>query len=260
MGQKGSRLFAVMTSNTLLYSPEVMGWDPLPIVLARLGLADELSRILEHWPERWQIYCNGWGHIGVESEVKKDAELFFRMNSVRDARTTAQDGPYPAGPHETFPIPMWPFRHMSMESMSVLAAAMNESLLQSHEGVLRIAPAFPADRSGRFTLHAQGGFIVSGEIKAGIVQWVSIKSMAGNRCSVELPWPNAVVRSDLKKDRYSASGKLAEIKMIAGETILMVPDGVEPDAWTHFRETPRPNGNVRRHASGKAQLGLPRMF
>lgn len=253
LAQKGDRLFEVMTATTLLYSPEAVGWDPLPIVLARLGLANELSRILEHWPERWQIYCNGWGHWGVEAEAKKDAELFFRTNTVKDAASTSKEA-------ETFPFPMWPFRHMSMESMSVLAAAMNESLLQSHNGVLRIAPAFPADRSGRFTLHAQGGFIVSGEIKSGVVRWICIKSMAGHPCSVELPWPKAVVRSDSKKGRYSVSGKLAEIKTTAGETILMVPDGGTLSAWSHFRETPQKNVKVRRHSSGKTQLGLARMF
>jgi hypothetical protein len=155
---------------------------------------------------------------------------------------------------------MWPFRHMSMESMSILAAAMNESLLQSHEGVLRIAPAFPANRSGRFTLHAQGGFIVSGEIETGSVRWISVKSMAGNRCSVELPWPKAIVHSDSKRTGYAVSGNFAEIRTTAGETILMVPEGGTLSAWSHFRETPRPNESVRRHASGKAQLGLPRMF
>ena len=253
LAQKNSRLFAVMVATTLLYSPEVMGWSPMPIVLARLGLARQLALILDHWPERWQIYCNGWGHIGVESEVKKDAELFFRTNTVRDAASKAKEA-------ETFPFPMWPFRHMSMESMSVLASAMNESLLQSHEGVLRIAPAFSADRSGRFTLHAQGGFIVSGEIKAGALQWICIKSILGNDCRVEVPWEKADVHSNRKRARYSVGGKIAEIKTAAGETILMVPHGVKIDSWSHVREACRENEKVRRHSSGKAQVGLPRMF
>lgn len=253
LAQKGSRLFEVMTTTALLYSPEVMGWDPLPIVLARLGLAGELSRILEHWPERWQIYCNGWGHIGVEPEVKKDAELFFRTNTVRDAASKAKEP-------ETFPFPMWPFRHMSMESMSVLSAAMNESLLQSHEGVLRIAPAFPSDRSGRFTLHAQGGFIVSGEIKVGALQWLCIQSISGNACRVKIPWEKADVHSNWKRAGYAVGGDIAEIKTAAGETLLMVPHGSRIDSWSHFREACRKNEKVRRHSSGKAQVGLPRMF
>ena len=253
LGQKNSRMFTVMTATTLLYSPEVMGWDLMPIALARLGLGRQLALILAHWPERWQIYCNGWGHIGVEPEVKKDAELFFRTNSVQDAAVNEKED-------ERFPFPMWPFRHMSMESMSVLAAAMNESLLQSHEGVLRIAPAFPADGSGRFTLHAQGGFIISGEIKTGAIQWICIRSIWGNGCRVELPWEKADVHSNRKRAGYSVGGGIAEIKTAAGETILMVPHGVKIDSWSHVREERRKNEKVRRHSSGKAQVGLPRMF
>jgi hypothetical protein len=253
LAQKGSKLFDVMTASTLLYSPEVMGWDPMPIVLARLGLSAELARILDHWPERWQIYCNGWGHIGVEAEVKKDAELVFRTNAVRDAAATSKGA-------QTFPLPMWPFRHMSMEAMSVLAAAMNESLLQSYDGVLRIAPAFPADKPGRFMLHAEGGFIVSGEIEAGVPRWIHIKSLAGNVCRIKLPWSKARAYSNLKKAGFAVSGDIADIKTSGGQTILILPDGIDPGACSLVSEAPKRNEDVRRHSSGKAQLGLPRMF
>jgi len=62
---------------------------------------------------------------------------FNRMDGKPDSSTKA----------EKFPQPMWPFRHMSMESMSILATAMNESLLQSYDGILRIFPAFPATKN-----------------------------------------------------------------------------------------------------------------
>ncbi len=237
-----------------------MGWDPLPIVLARLGLAPELARILDHWPEKWQIYPNGWGHIGVEAEVKKDAEMLYRTNAVRDARTTRQDGPYPAEKSETFPLPTWPFRHMSMESMSVLAAAMNESLLQSHDGVIRIAPALTAGKSARFTLHAQGGFVVSVEVESGVARWLSVKSLWGNACRIKLPWPRAGLRSSLRRAARTVGGGTVEIKTAAGETILLVPEETDAADWSVVAEAPERNERVRRHSSGQAQLGLPRMF
>jgi len=260
LAQEGSGLFSVMTATVLLYSPEVMGWDPLPIALARLGLAAELEGILDGWPERWQIYPNGWGHIGPEAEVKKDAEMPFRTNAVRDARLTSLDGPFPADKSETFPLPAWPFRHMSMESMSVLAAALNESLLQSHDGVLRPAPACPAGKAARFTLQAAGGFVVSGEVEAGAPRWLAVKSLAGNVCRMKLPWPRAVAHSSLRKGGRAAAGPIAEFKTRPGELVLLVPEGVDPGRWTVAPEAPRKNEDVRRHASGRAQLGLPRMF
>lgn len=141
----------------------------------------------------------------MEGEVNKDAEWFFRTNMVKDVNSTSKD--------EKFPLPMWPFRHMSMESMSVLATAMNESLLQSYDGVLRVFPAFPADKNGRFTLHAEGGFVVSSEIKSGMVQWICIKSLLGNTCKLDLPWVNAVVMSGPKKSGQKISRGKPEIDL-----------------------------------------------
>jgi hypothetical protein len=249
LGQKGSELFNVMKTTTLLYGSEVTGWDPVPVVLARLGLAKELEIDLGRFPSRWQIYCNGWGHWGMEGEVNKDAEWFFRTNMVRDLNS-----------NEKFPIPMWPFRHMSMESMSVLATAMNESLLQSYDGVVRVFPAFPASKSGRFTLHAQGGFVVSSEIKSGEVQWICIKSLNGNSCKLQLPWENATLQSNLKKKNQPISGEIAEFKTKAGEIFIVLPKGKIIDNWEIVPEHPEENDKPKFHHSGKAQLGIPRMY
>jgi alpha-L-fucosidase 2 len=251
LAQKDKKLFDIMTATTLLYGTDAMGWDPVPVVMARLGLTKELAINLDKFPEKWQIYCNGWGHIGVEKEVKKDAELFFRTNLVKDVASSKM---------ERFPFPMWPFRHMSMESMSVLATAMNESLLQSYDGILRIFPAFPVNRNGRFTLHATGGFIVSSEIKSGEVQWISIKSLSGNLCKLELPWNKAVIQSNLRMKSQMISSNIAEIKTKANEKIIIFPEGKDLKSWCVVSEKPLANENVRYHSSGKIQLGIPRMF
>ena len=257
LAQKNDTLFDIMTTTTLLYGSEVTGWDPVPIALARLGLSKELSVDLERFPGRWQIYCNGWGHWGLEHDVygkdyhqiEKDANCFFRTYEVQDIVSD-----------EKFPLRMWPFRYTSMESMSVLATAMNESLLQSYDGVLRIFPAFPANKKGRFTLHAVGGFIVSSEIKSGEVQWIGIKSLSGKPCKLELPWDKAVIHSNLKNNSQVIGGSMAEIKTEKNEVMLILPEGQSPRPWKVVREEPIPNDNVRYHSSGKAQLGVPRMF
>lgn len=244
--------YEIMKATTLLYPAGVTGWDPVPIVMARLGLRRELATVLARFPERWQIYCNGWGHWGMEFEINKDAEWFFRTNKVKDAASPTRK--------ESFPLPMWPFRHMSMESMAVLATAMNESLLQGHDGVLRIAPAFASDKSCRFTLHAVGGFEVSTEKITGKVQWVSIKSGSGKECKVELPWDKAVIYSNAKTVKFTSAGQIATFKTAKGERYLLLPEGVKPESVFGGNENPVQNEKAKFHASGKAQLGLPRMF
>jgi hypothetical protein len=248
---KGSSLFDNATATTLLYGREITGWDPVPVVMARLGMTKDLSADLERFPGRWQIYCNGWGHWGLEGEVNKDAEWFFRTNMVKDV--AKPDG-------EKFPLPMWPFRHMSMEAMSVFATAINESLLQSYDGIVRVFPAFPSDRAGRFTLHAEGGFIVSSEIRNGMVQWISIKSLYGNILHLELPWEWATAECYASGKSQKLKGKSAAIKTKPGEVMLILKDGTDPDNWSIKEENPEPNENVRYHSSGKTRLGIPRMF
>lgn len=243
-------VFDSIKATTLLYPSGVTGWDPVPIVKARLGLSEALNEDLKRFPERWQIYCNGWGHWGMEGEIKKDAEWYFRTNQVKDTSAESRQ----------FPIRVWPFRHMSMESMSVLAAAMNESVLQSHDGIIRIAPAFPGSSRGRFTLHAVGGFVVSAEIKAGTIAWVCVKSRRGGTCRLEVPWEEATAHSNKNKSGLLITAGLAAIKTDPDEVLMIIPKGSALNSWSLIREEQQPNGTVKYHSSGNAQLGLPRMF
>ena len=183
--------------------------------------------------------------------MNKDAEWFFRTNKVKDVASKSD---------ETFPLPMWPFRHMSMEATSVLTTAMNESLLQSYDGILRVFPAFPANKSGRFTLHARGGFIVSSEIKSGEVKWIAIKSLLGNKCNLVLPWKTGILQSNLKKSGQKISGDLAEFKTKPNEVIFILSDGKDFKGWKSTSESPLSNEKVRYHSSGKTRLGIPRMY
>ena len=102
---------------------------------------------------------------------------------------------------------------------------INEMLLQSHEGVIRFFPCWPKDQDARFgTLRTVGAFLVSAELKSGVVSGVNIFSEKGKPCTVQNPWSG-------KKVRVTRSGKTAEIltgerlslKTTAGETIVLAP-------------------------------------
>ena len=79
-----------------------------------------------------------------------------------------------------------------MEAMSNYATTMNEMMLQSNEGKIRVFPAVPsAWNSTRlaFTLLARGAFIVSAERnEQARVGQIGIKSLKGNRCFLQNPW------------------------------------------------------------------------
>ena len=249
LAQAGTDAFELAANTAKLYAPEVMGWDPLPIVLARLGMREELAEILRHWPARWQFYCNGFGHYGPRDIQKAEASLRFRTNQVRDAANSQG---------ERFPFPMWPFRHMGMESMSVLACALNESLLQSHGGVLRIAPA-PITGRAQFTLHAVGGFIVSAEVADGAVQWAHIESPLGGPCAIANPWSQAHLYCN-----GAAMGlvttPMIQMETTAGQRWLLTPHPKTLANWIVEPIHAQPNNQAKYCPDDWTQLGLPRMF
>jgi hypothetical protein len=73
--------------------------------------------------------------------------------------------------------------------MPIVSCAINEMLLQSHEGAIRVCPAVPPAWHVRFELAAQGGFLVSAEHRDGKVLFVAVTSRVGGPCRLASPWP-----------------------------------------------------------------------
>jgi len=250
---KGSEIFDSLVTTLKAFSPEVMGWDPLPIALARLGLAQEVMSILEKWPDRWQLYCNGFGHYGPEDIFKAEAGLFFRTNMVRDV-----DSP-PEKKEDKFPFPSWPFRHMGMESMAVLSTTINEMLLQSHDRTIKIAPAFKGN--AEFSLYAVDGFIVSSEIKDGTPKWVAIKSLLGKPCRIENPWKSAelyIFENSILILKDSSKIISFNTKRDSLYIISQVKDILKN--WEVEEKIFERNKNARISKYGQTSLGIPRQF
>jgi hypothetical protein len=254
LSQKGSELFGAAINTAKLYAPECMGWEPLPIVLARLGLSRELSGILKRWPSSWQIYCNGFAQHGTRDMKKADAALRFRTNLAKDASLPEEE-------REThrFPFPTWPFRHMCMDPMSILACAMNESLLQSHDGIIRVAPAAKAGQSARFTLHAVDGFVVSAEIKHGKPAWISIRSLLGKMCKIENPWAKLYLYENGEKAGCFEQ-KIVEFPTQEDHVFIFVPEEKTMKNWKTMPVEYQRNEQPKTASWGNATLGLPRMF
>jgi hypothetical protein len=74
--------------------------------------------------------------------------------------------------------------------MGILGQAVNEMLIQSYNGRIRVFPAVPEDWPAAFTLRAVGGFLVTSERAAGQEpEYVLVRSLLGNECAVVNPWP-----------------------------------------------------------------------
>ncbi|MEI8387292.1 MAG: glycoside hydrolase family 95-like protein, partial [Verrucomicrobiota bacterium] len=119
--------------------------------------------------------------------------------------------------------------------------AIHEMLLQSHEGVLRFFPCWPKDQDARFgTLRAVGAFLVSAEMKNGVVSGVTIISEKGSDCTVVTPWPGKTVkvagRETLSGDRFSHNPQRRGPEACCNSCARREPDASA--GWHHASAAP----------------------
>ena len=111
------------------------------------------------------------------------------------------------------------YRPFTLEGNFAAAAGVQEMLLQSYSGTIRIFPAIPESwKDVSFnTLRAEGAFLVSAERKDGNVQKVEIVSEKGSECRLENPFGKA---------GFDVSGVGADlVKTKAEELILTTKPG-----------------------------------
>lgn len=102
------------------------------------------------------------------------------------------------------------YRPFTLEGNFAEAAGIQEMLLQSHRGVIRLFPAVPKlwKKVAFSTLRGQGAFLVSAELVSGKVTRVEILSEKGGVCKLISPW----------------SGKTWSLAMKPGEKIVRTAD------------------------------------
>jgi alpha-L-fucosidase 2 len=103
--------------------------------------------------------------------------------------------------------------------------AINEMLLQSHEGVIRLFPCWPREMDARFgTLRAVGAFLVSAELKSGIISGVRFSSERGRPCTIANPWPGRevqVIRNGTTGE--TAAGDRFTLQTAVNEVVQLIP-------------------------------------
>lgn len=97
-----------------------------------------------------------------------------------------------------------------------LPAVVNECLMQSYTGTIKLFPNWPMEQDAQFsTLRAVGAFLVSASLEAGAVSWVKVTSEQGGILRMESPWgENGFVERGGQKQRIA--DKLIELEMAPG--------------------------------------------
>ncbi|MFD1045386.1 hypothetical protein ACFQ1S_07185, partial [Kibdelosporangium lantanae] len=134
------------------------------------------------WNRRPFPYGNVWANDAVQA-----ARLGLGDQAYQGMRTMLQK-------YQNYPNGMTNNTNGVFEYLGVHLAAMNESLMQSYNGKIRVFPAVPSDLVGKFTLLAKDGFLVSSEREAGETKYVGIRSLYGKSTRVVNPWGTQQVR------------------------------------------------------------------
>jgi hypothetical protein len=254
LDQEGTEIFEVLrnTANCFCVYGMMHGHNILPVVLARLGMAERLRDELWAWAEQYQLFPQG---------------LFCYFNRHRDypSQHTGYELTNPVVALETedekTEVPQGAFSHMALEAGSVLEAAIDEMLLQSHSGHLRVLPAIPDDWEGRFKLHAVGGFVVTAERKAGRTLYVAIESTRGGACRLVNPWPGEPVRvrdhADADKPLVEGTDEKLRFETRAGHVYLVDRPDFPIEGYRQETISGQPNDQPK--IRGLARLGRPRM-
>ena len=110
-----------------------------------------------------------------------------------------------------------------LENNSAIPGTLNEMLMQSYEGVIRLFPAWDHSQDAKFHgLRAFGAFLIDGTLKDGTI-YAEILSEQGIPLTVEAPG-NGYVLIMGDGSRLPVSDTTITVSTKKGETIVLTKD------------------------------------
>ncbi|MFI5698149.1 glycosyl hydrolase family 95 catalytic domain-containing protein [Kribbella sp. NPDC051586] len=137
--------------------PQDKDWGMDTTWAARLGQSDEVKRLLLKGIADFQIYPNGFTVHRTGQEAVRNHSFYNEWGGV-------------------------------------VTTGLQEALVQSYDGVVHVAPAWPRDWDVSGSVQIEGGHRISTEVHDGVPNVVGIQ--AGSRDTLKLsnPWPGQSVR------------------------------------------------------------------
>ncbi|HEX4319270.1 MAG TPA: glycoside hydrolase [Acidobacteriaceae bacterium] len=122
-----------------------------------------------------------------------------------------------------------------VEQQGVVAAALNEALVQDYDGTIRIDPAFPKEWDVDGQVLVRGKTRVDVRVKDGTVQRVTVEAGSTGRVKVRNPW--AAEAQGKAQDvlltqgmpMVKLSGPILEFSAVAGRRYLLMPASAEAE-------------------------------
>ena len=104
-----------------------------------------------------------------------------------------------------------------------LPVVVNECLMQSYDGTIRLFPNWPMEKDAEFhNLRAAGAFLVNATLKNGRVNEIKVTSEVGGVLKLILPWENGGTVST-QSGKIKLTSPTVKISLEKGETIIFHP-------------------------------------
>lgn len=145
-----------------------------------------------------------------------------------------------------------------IEQESGAATAVAEALAQSYDGIVRFAPAWPADWNGAGSVYLQGGGKADVQVQGGQLTTAAIEAAATGSLTVKNPWPGKATEVvDGKNGRTvvrASTAGLLTVPVKKGKTYV-VQQAAAPTAGLPFAPVTGTAPAAAKHLGG-VQLGL----
>ena len=170
-----------------------------PLGLLDVSNGEKEAEIIKHSLETLEKYSpDWWCGYSYSWFANLKARAFDGEGAARALHTFAEcfclkNGFHANGDQTRSGKSKYTYRPFTLEGNMAFAAGVQEMLLQSHTGLIRIFPAIPADwKNVSFTqLRAIGAFLVSAELKGGELSQADILSEKGGKLKLANTFGNA---------------------------------------------------------------------
>lgn len=181
-----------------------------------------LKKLEDFGPDYWCGYSYSWfGNMkarafdgeGAADALRTFAQCFCLPNTFHANGDQTKSGKS-----------KFTYRPFTLEGNFAFAAGIQEMLLQSHTGIIRVFPAIPADWQdvSFHSLRARGGFLVSAMKTKGEVFRIAIKSEQGGTARLALPEGHTIKTINGLSEKPEEKEGIVTLDMKKGDVILFI--------------------------------------
>ncbi len=233
------------------------GHTPYGVSAAHLGLP--VTDLLLGVIEAVQIFPSGLSHF-MDFRADMEHKNVYSPHVLDGTETnTAWAKLHEKSEYTRYDLPRHDFMHPYLETMGHILAAVNDSLLDSRDGKIRVFPCEQPDGLIAFKLLARGGCVITSE-KNDDVRYIVLEAVHAGDFTVVIPWKSQTcIYRNGKAVRYTDSTEELTVTLECGERCILCPRSRRLEVmYNSYFEDDVINNAVKHN--GRAQLGMERRY